>query len=57
MGTYYSTGSSVQVLCEDLNRWDGERSGRETQEGGGYVYLCIHIADLFNCIAETNTTL
>ena len=33
-----------------MNGWDG----REAQEGGD---ICIHIADLLCCIAETNTTL
>ena len=32
----------------------GWGSGREVQEGGD---LCIHIADLFNSIAETNSSL
>ena len=53
----YSTWSSAQVLCDDLDKWDGESSVREIPEGGGYVYMCIHIADSFNCTAETNTTL
>ena len=33
--------------------WDGG-GVREAQEGGE---ICIHIADLFCCTAETNTTL
>ena len=30
------------------------RDGREAQEGGD---ICIHIADSFCCMADTNTTL
>ena len=34
--------------------WDGERDGREVQEGGD---ICIPMADSCCCMAETNATL
>lgn len=42
------------MLCRDLEGWDGGEGGREAQEGRD---VCIHIADSFNCTAESNTTL
>ena len=30
------------VLCDNLEGWDGERSGREVKEGGD---ICISMAD------------
>ena len=41
------------MLCDDLEGWD-EGTGREVQETGD---ICIHMADSFHCIKETNTTL
>ena len=38
------------ALCDDLEGWDGG----EVQEG---EEICIHIADLSHCRAETNTAL
>ena len=40
------------MLYEDLDGWDGGR--QEVQEGGD---ICIHIADSFHCLAETNIAL
>ena len=40
------------MLCDDLGR--GMGVGREGQEGED---ICIHVADLLCCAAETNTTL
>ena len=42
------------MLCGDLDGWDGGEGEREVQEGGD---ICIRIADLLCCTAETNTTL
>ena len=42
------------MLCRDLERRDGGEGGRKAQEGRD---ACIHIADSFNCTAETNATL
>ena len=40
------------VLCDDLEQ------GMEVEEAGSRGRgICIHIADLLNCTAETNTTL
>ena len=41
------------MLCDDLEGWDVVEWGggrREAQEGGD---ICIHIADSFCCIVET----
>ena len=33
-----------QVLCINLEGWDGEADGREAQKGGIYIYLwLIHV--------------
>ena len=42
------------VLCDDLEGWDGGRSGREDQEGGD---MCIIIAASPCCTTETKGTL
>ena len=36
-----------QRLCINLEWWDGERDGREVQEGGTYVYLWLIHVDVF----------
>ena len=46
-------GEISLVLCDHLEGG----IGRETQEGGGYGDICIHIADSLCYTAETNTTL
>ena len=30
----YDTGNPKPVLCDNLERWDGEGGGRGVQEGG-----------------------
>ena len=40
-------------LCNNLEGWDGDRGGRELQQGGD---ICT-MADSCWCLAETNTTL
>ena len=42
------------LLCDDLDSWVEEWSGREVQEGGD---ICIHIAESLHCTAENNITL
>ena len=37
-------------LCDNLEGWDGERDGREAQEGGD---ICIPMADSYWGLAET----
>ena len=49
-----SIASRKLVLCNDLEWWDGGDGGREALEGGN---ICIHIAYLCCCTAETNTAL
>ena len=44
------------MLYDHLEGWDRD-GGRETQEGGGYGDICIHIADSLCYTAESNTTL
>ena len=39
-------------LCDNLDRWNGERGGREAPEGGD---IRKHMADSQCCTAETNT--
>ena len=39
------------MLSDDLEGWDEDRGGRDTQEGG---VICICIADSLCCTAETN---
>ena len=46
-------GSSNPELCGNLEGWDGEKGGRETQEGGD---ICIPMADSSSFMAETNAT-
>ena len=41
-------------LCNNLDGWNGERDGREVQEGGD---TCIPMADLYQRLAETNKIL
>jgi len=48
----YDAGNSKPVLCENLERLDGVRGGREFKEGG---HTCIPMADSCWCIAKTNT--
>ena len=38
----YDAGSSNSMLFGNLERWDGEGSGKEAQEGGD---ICISMAD------------
>jgi len=38
----WHTGGSNQLLCDNLEGWDGVGGGREVQEGGD---LCIPMAD------------
>ena len=38
----YEAGHPKPVLCDNLERWDGEGLGREAQEGGD---ICIPNAD------------
>ena len=35
----YDAGSSNQVLCDNLEGWDGVGDGREVQKKGMYAYL------------------
>ena len=40
----YDAASSNQVLCDNLEEWDGVGGGREIQEGGDILYLwLIHV--------------
>ena len=39
----YEAGSSNQVLCDNLEGWDGVGDGREVQEGGGMCIWLIHV--------------
>ena len=50
----YHAGSSNPVLCDNFEGRDGMGGGREFQEEGD---MCIPMADLRGCIAETNKTL
>ena len=43
-----------QGLCINLEGWDGERDGREVQEGGD---ICMPMADSFWYLAENNKIL
>jgi len=43
-----------QGLCNNLEGWDGEGDRREVQGGGN---ICIPMADIYCCLAETNTIL
>ena len=40
------------MLCDDLERWDGD--GSEAREGGD---ICMHMANSCCCAEETNTML
>ena len=42
------------MLCDDLDVWVRGRGGRLKRE---VIYVCIIMADLFCCTADTNTTL
>ena len=42
------------MLGGNPDRWNKGMGGKEAEEGGD---ICIHVADSFCCIAETNTTL
>ena len=42
------------MLCDNLEEWDGVRSGREVQERGE---MCIPLADSCWYMVETNTVL
>ena len=42
------------VLCDDLEGWDKDESGREAEEGGD---INTHTADSLCCAAETSTRL
>ena len=42
------------MLCDNLEGWDGVGGEREGQEAGD---MCIPMADLCCCMAETNTAL
>ena len=44
------------MLCDDLERWDGE-GGREAHGGRGCKDVCVHVADSLCCTTETNTVL
>ena len=47
--------SSV-VLCNDLDRWEGEVGGRSKRDGiymYTHTHTHTHTADSFNCTAET----
>ena len=44
------TGTSNQVLYDNLERWEGLGGGREIQEGED---ICIPIAGSCQCVAET----
>ena len=39
----YNAVSSSQVLCENLEGWDGVGDGREVQEAGGMCIWLIHV--------------
>ena len=39
----YDAGSSSPALCDNLEGWDGVRSGRKFQEGGD---TCMPMTDL-----------
>ena len=38
----YKVGNPKLVLCDNLERWDGEGGGREVQEGRD---ICMPMAD------------
>ena len=42
------------MLCDNLEGWDEVGDGREVSEGGD---ICIPMADVCCCMAETNTIL
>ena len=42
------------MLCDSLEEWDGVEDGKDVQEGRD---VCIPMADLSLCMAETSTTL
>ena len=48
------SGKANQMLCDNLEGWDGVAGGREVQEGW---YMCLPMTDLCCCMAECNTTL
>ena len=54
VGTWGTAQELKSVLCDDLEGWDEDESGREAQEGGD---ICIHTADSLCCAAETSTRL
>ena len=54
VGTWGIAQELKSVLCDDLEGWDEDESGREAQEGGD---ICIHTADSLCCAAETSTRL
>ena len=47
-------GNPKPVLCDNIEGWDGEGSGREAQEGED---ICRHVASSHWCMAETITIL
>jgi len=55
VGSCYITQGTQQVLCDDLEGWDGsaERLKRERK----YIYMYTIMTDLSCCRAETNIIL
>ena len=54
VGTLGTAQELKSVLCDDLEGWDKDESGREAEEGGD-IYT--HTADSLCCAAETSTKL
>ena len=54
MGICCLSQGTQTSLCNNLEGWDGEGSGREGQEGGD---ICVPMTDSCGCMAESNTIL
>ena len=48
----YDGGSSNQVLCDNLEEWDGVGGRREIQEGGDILYLWLIHVDVWQRLTQ-----
>ena len=55
VGSCYITQGIQQVLCDDLEEWDGSRERLKRERK--YIYMYKIMTDLSCCRAETNTIL